>query len=63
MEEEARRIRAIAVADFVEVEAPMPLSLGAAMATLFGKEGGVEFEAPPREVGRAPPEFGEADVA
>jgi plasmid stability protein len=59
MEEEARRILADVLAEFVETEASLPASLGAAMAMLFGKDGGVEFDTPPRETGRAPPDFGE----
>lgn len=60
MEEEARRILAAALAEFVGKEAPLPVSLGAGMATLFGREGGVELDIPPREMGRAPPDFEDA---
>ena len=58
-EEEARRILADALADLVEAEGPLPASLGAAMMMLFGRDGGVELDTPPREAGRAPPDFGE----
>ena len=64
MEEEARRILARALAEFVEAEVgaemSLPVSLGAAMEALFGREGGVELDIPPREMGRAPPDFSEA---
>jgi antitoxin FitA len=60
VEEEARRILAGVLAEFTEPEVPLPASLGAAMAMLFGKDGGVELQTPPREMGRAPPDFGEA---
>ena len=62
VEEEARRILAVALADFGEAEASSPVSLGAAMAALFGEEGGIELDIPPRETGRAPPDFGGAGV-
>lgn len=62
MEEEARRILAVALADFAVVETSLPASLGAAMEALFGQEGGVELEIPPREMGRPPPDFGEAET-
>lgn len=64
VEEEARRILARALAEFVEAEVSaetsLPVSLGAAMEALFGREGGVELDIPPREMGRAPPDFSEA---
>ena len=67
MEEEARRILARALAEFVEAQAgaevSLPVSLGAAMEALFGHENGVELEIPPREMGRAPPDFSEAGEA
>lgn len=67
MEEEARRILARALADFVDAEvdaeAPLPVSLGAAMEVLFGKDGGVDLDIPSREMGRAPPDFSEAGGA
>lgn len=59
VEEEARQILAVPLAEFAEPEVPLPASLGAAMTMLFGKGGGVEFGTPPREMGRAPPDFGE----
>jgi plasmid stability protein len=66
-EEEARRILARALVDFVDsevgVEASLPVSLGAAMEKLFGSEGGVELSIPPREMGRPPPDFSEAGEA
>lgn len=63
VEEEARRILAVAAAEFVGTEAPLPASLGAAMATLFGEGGGVEIDVPPRETGRGPPDLGGAGAA
>ena len=67
MEEEARRILARALAEFVETgpdaETSLPVSLGAAMEALLGRGGGVELDIPPREMGRAPPDFGEAGDA
>ena len=67
MEEAARRILTRALAEFVEAEpdaeTSLPVSLGAAMEALFGREGGVELDIPPRETGRAPPDFGEAGEA
>ncbi|GAA0608070.1 plasmid stabilization protein [Craurococcus roseus] len=63
MEVEVRRILAGAVAEFVEEQAVLPVSLGAAMTTLFGKDAGVELDLPPREAGRAPPDCGGAGAA
>ncbi len=67
MEEEARRILACALTEFVETESgaqtSLPVSLGAAMEALFGREGGVELDIPPREMGRAPPDFSKAGEA
>lgn len=67
MEEEARRILARALAEFVDAEtdaeASSPVSLGAAMEALFGDDGGIELDLPPREMGRAPPDFGASDEA
>ncbi len=62
MEEEARRILASALVEFARAEASPPASLGAAMAMLFGRNSGVELDAPPRETGRAPPDFDEAGM-
>ena len=63
VEVEARRILAAAAAEFVEEQAPLPVSLGAAMTALFGKDAGVELDLPPRETGRAPPDCGGAGAA
>jgi plasmid stability protein len=60
VEVEARRILAAAVTEFVEAETPLPVSLGAAMTALFGEDAGVELDVPPREMGYAPPDFGDA---
>jgi antitoxin FitA len=63
VEVEARRILAAAVAELVGAEAPLPVSLGGAMAALFGKDAGVELDPPPRDMGRTPPDFGGAGAA
>lgn len=62
MEEEARRILASALAEFIGAEPPLPASLGAAMTMLFGTDAGAELGMPPREMGRTPPDLGEVPM-